>query len=47
MVNGETYRYVKSLCYLGDTLDGAGLAVTARIRNGWIISKSFCHFGWR
>ena len=37
MVEGETYECVKSLCYLGDTLDGDGgaeLAATARIRNG-------------
>ena len=37
MVDGETYEYVKSFCYLGDTLDGDGgadLAATARIRNG-------------
>ena len=39
MVDGETYRCVKSFCYLGDTLngdDGADLAASARIRNGWI-----------
>ena len=39
MVDRETYGYVKSFCYLGDTLDrdgGADLAATARIRNGWI-----------
>ena len=39
MVDGETYEYVKSFCYLGDTLDGNGgadLAATARIRNGWM-----------
>ena len=38
MVEGETYGYVKSFCYLGDTLDGNGadLAATARIRNGWM-----------
>ena len=38
MVDGETYECVKSFCYLGDTLDGddgADLAATARIRNGW------------
>ena len=37
MVGGETYRFVKRFCYLGDTLDrdsGADLAATARIRNG-------------
>ena len=39
MVDGETYGCVKSVCYLGDTLDGHGgadLAATARIRNGWM-----------
>ena len=36
MVDGETYECVNSFCYLGDTLDGADLAATARIRNGWI-----------
>ena len=47
MVDGETYKCVKSFCYLGDTLDGdsgAHLAATARIRNGWISSKSSFHF---
>ena len=27
---------VQSFCYLGDTLDGADLTATARIRNGWM-----------
>ena len=39
MVDGETYGYVKSFCYLGDTLDGDGgadPAAIARIRNGWM-----------
>ena len=39
MVDGETYEYVKSFCYLGDTLDGDGganLDDTARIINGWM-----------
>ena len=36
MVDGETYECVKSFCYLGDTLDGADLAATARTRNGWM-----------
>ena len=38
MVDGETYGCVKSFWYLGDTLDGNGadLAATARIRNGWM-----------
>ena len=37
VVDRETYECVKSLCYMGDTLDGdsaADLAGTARIRNG-------------
>ena len=34
MVDGETYECVKSFCYVGDTLDGADLAATAKIRNG-------------
>ena len=37
MVDGETYGWVKSFCYMGDTLDGDGgadFADTARIRNG-------------
>ena len=33
MGGGET-GCVKNFCYLGDTLDGADLATTARIRNG-------------
>ena len=36
MVDGETYGCVKSFCYLGDTLGGADLAATARIRNGFM-----------
>ena len=36
MVDGETYECVKRFCYLGDTLDGADLAATARIRKGWM-----------
>ena len=38
MVEGETYGCVISFCYLGDTLDGNGadLAATVRIRNGWM-----------
>ena len=38
VVDGETYGCIKSICYLGDTLDGDGganLAATAKIRNGW------------
>ena len=41
MIDGEAYGYVKSFCYLGNTLHGdggAGLAATATIRNGWIKS---------
>ena len=43
MVDGETYGCVKSFCYLGNTLnrdDGADLAATARIRNGWMKTRS-------
>ena len=39
MLDGETYGWVKSFCYLGDTLDGDGgadLAATVRIRKGWM-----------
>ena len=39
MEDGETYGCIKSICYLGDTLDGDGgadLSATARIRNGWM-----------
>ena len=39
MVDQETYECVKSYCYLGDTFDGddgADVAATARIRNGWM-----------
>ena len=44
MVDGETYGWVKSFCYLGDTLDGDGGAdlaasATVRIRNGWMMYK--------
>ena len=35
MVDLETYGCVK-VCYLGDTLDGADLAATAKIKNGWM-----------
>ena len=38
MVDGETYRCVKSFCYLGDALDGDGgvdHAALAGVRNGW------------
>ena len=39
MLDGEPYECAKSFCYLGDTLDGddgADLAATARIQNGWM-----------
>ena len=39
LVDAETYEYVKSFCYLADTLDGdsgADLAATVRMRNGWM-----------
>ena len=39
LVDGETYEYVQSFCYLGDILDGDGgadLAAIARIRNVWM-----------
>ena len=47
MVYGEMYGYVKSFCYLGDTLDGDGgadLAATARVRNGWMTFREFFPF---
>ena len=44
MVDGETYECVKSFCYLGDTLDGAYLAATARIRNGWMKFRELLPF---
>ena len=44
MMDGETYECVKSFCYLGDTLDGADLAATARIRNGWMKSRELLPF---
>ena len=47
MVDGKTYECVKSFCYLGDTLDrdsGADLAVTARIRNGWMKFRELLPF---
>ena len=46
-MDGETYEYVKSFCYLGDTLDGDGgadLAATARIRNRCMKFREVCHF---
>ena len=47
MVDGETYKCVKSFCYLGNTLDGDGgedLAVTARIRNEWMKLRELMPF---
>ena len=46
MVEGETYECVKSFCYLGDTLDGNGadLAATSRIRNGWMKFRELLRF---
>ena len=47
MVDGETYECVKGFCYMGDTLDGddgAALATTARIRNGWMKCRELLPF---
>ena len=33
VVDGEMYGCVKSLCFVWDTVDGAHLATTARIRD--------------
>ena len=47
MVDGETYEYVKSFCYLADTLygdGGADFAATVRIRNGWMKFREFFPF---
>ena len=47
MVDRETYERVKRFCYLGDTLDGddgADLAATARIRNGWMKFRELLSF---
>ena len=46
-MDGETYEFVKSFCYLGDTLDGDGgedLAASARIRNGWMKFRELLPF---
>ena len=46
-MDGETYRCVKSYCYLGDILDGDGgtdHAATARIRNGWMMFRELLPF---
>ena len=43
----ETYGCVKSFGYLGDTLDGydgADLAATVRIRNGWMKYRALLPF---
>ena len=46
LLEGETYGYVKSFCYLGDTLDGNGadLAATSRIINGWMKFRELLPF---
>ena len=47
MVDVETYECIKSICYLGDTLDGDGgadLVATARIRNGWMKFRELLPF---
>ena len=46
MVEEETCGCVKSFCYLGDSLDGNGadLAATSRIRNGWIQFRELLTF---
>ena len=47
VVDGETYRCVKSFCYLGDTLDvdgGADLVGTVRIRNRCMKFREFLPF---
>ena len=45
MVDGETYGCVKSICYLGDTLDGdGGVDLAARIRNGWMKFRELLPF---
>ena len=41
MVDGETYECLKRFCYLGDSLDGADIAATARIRNEWMTFRQF------
>ena len=40
----ETYGCVKSICNLGDTLDGVDLAATAIIRNGWMKFRELLPF---
>ena len=31
VVDGETYGWVKSFCYLGDTLDGNGVLIRSNL----------------
>ena len=45
--DGETYGCVNSFCYLGDTIDGDGVAdfsVTSRIKNGWMKFRELLPF---
>ena len=44
IVDGETYKCVKSFCCLGDTLGGDDLAATARIRNEWMKFRELLPF---
>ena len=47
VVDRETYEFLESFCYLGDTLDGDGrvdFAATAKIRNWWIKFRDYFHF---
>ena len=47
VIDGKIDGCVKSLCYLGDTLDGDGgadLAATDRIRNGWMKFRKILSF---
>ena len=44
VVDGERYGCVKRFCYLSDTLDGADLAATARIKNGWMKLREILPF---
>ena len=41
VVEGETNECVKSFYYPGDTIAGADLAATARIRTGWMRFRHF------
>ena len=40
----EKHECVKSFCYLGDTLDGADLATTPRIKNRWMKFRELLPF---